>query len=96
MADVEPASKDAVSGEHLPELTSRIAEIYERVLEVENVKVDDDFFALGGTSISAIELLKVIGKEMTKVPVRDFYQATVVADLARTVRRLSIRARGDI
>lgn len=95
VVDVDHASTDAELAENLREITTRLARIYEQILGVENVTIDDDFFVLGGTSISAIELLKVVGNEMTKVPVRDFYQATVVSDLARTVQDLRIRARGD-
>jgi acyl carrier protein len=71
----------------------RIAELYERVLGVQGVGGDDDFFVLGGTSLSAIRLLDLITEEHgVEVPVKNFYRATAVADLAREVDLL--RAEG--
>jgi acyl carrier protein len=74
----------------------RIAELYERVLRVGDVRQDDDFFVLGGTSLSAIELLDTITDELgVRVPVGDFYRATGVAELADVVdARVAARAGG--
>jgi acyl carrier protein len=74
----------------------RIAELYERVLRVGDVRQDDDFFVLGGTSLSAIELLDTITDELgVRVPVGDFYRATGVAELADVVdARVAERAGG--
>lgn len=67
----------------LSETGARIAAIYARVLNVGDVGPDDDFFLLGGTSLSAIALLDGIGAELgVIVPARDFYRATTVAELA--------------
>jgi acyl carrier protein len=66
--------------------TSQIAALYERVLGLRDVGDDDDFFVLGGSSLSAIALLDAIDEELrVQLPVRDFYQATRVADLAAAV-----------
>jgi phosphopantetheine binding protein len=44
---------------------------------------DDDFFALGGTSLTAMEVIDLIDAEQgRRLPVRNFYQATVVRELA--------------
>jgi acyl carrier protein len=68
-------------------VTSReIAALYERVLEVDAVGGDDDFFVLGGSSLSAIALLDALREELgVQLPVKDFYRATRVADLAAAV-----------
>lgn len=61
-----------------------ICELYERVLGVQGVKADDDFFVLGGTSLSAIKLLDLITEEHgVEIPVKDFYRATVGSELAQ-------------
>ncbi|GAA3723836.1 phosphopantetheine-binding protein [Streptomyces tremellae] len=74
----------------------RMAELYERVLRVGDVRQEDDFFVLGGTSLSAIELLDTIAEELgVRVPVGDFYRATGVAELADVVdARTAERAGG--
>ncbi|MRT44847.1 acyl carrier protein, partial [Xylella fastidiosa subsp. multiplex] len=61
-----------------------------------DVRQDDDFFVLGGTSLSAIELLDTITDELgVRVPVGDFYRATGVAELADVVdARVAERAGG--
>lgn len=63
-----------------------IAALFTRVLKVADVRDDDDFFTLGGSSLSAIELLDAIADELAvELPVGDFYQSTSVAELARAV-----------
>ncbi|WNI32324.1 phosphopantetheine-binding protein [Streptomyces sp. ITFR-6] len=71
----------------MPDPTStQIAEVYGRVLKVEHVRDSDDFFTLGGTSLSAIELLDVIDKEFgVRLTPRVFYRATVVTELTHEV-----------
>lgn len=61
-----------------------MAELYGRVLKIDGVDESGDFFVLGGTSLSAVELLDAIAEETgVRIPVRNFYRATAVADLAR-------------
>lgn len=61
----------------------RIAAIYARLLKVRDVGENDDFFVLGGTSLSAIALLDTIAEELgVHVAANDFYRATRVAELA--------------
>ncbi|HEV2640022.1 MAG TPA: phosphopantetheine-binding protein [Actinocrinis sp.] len=64
----------------------RIAGLFGRVLGVGGVGAQDDFFVLGGTSFSAMELLDAIVEEFgCRVPARAFYRATGVAELAGEV-----------
>lgn len=68
----------------------RIAGLYARVLGIQEVGRNDDFFVLGGTSLSAMELLDRIADEIgVRLPVRDFYHSTCVADLAVKVHALA-------
>ncbi|ROQ69488.1 acyl carrier protein [Streptomyces sp. 840.1] len=65
---------------------TKIAEIYGRVLKIEDVRDSDDFFTLGGTSLSAIALLEAIDKEFgARLTPGVFYRATVVSELAHEV-----------
>lgn len=71
----------------VPATGERIAELYARVLGVDDVSAHDDFFVLGGTSLSAMQLLDLIEAELgVAVPVKSFYRATGVTELAHEVQ----------
>lgn len=74
----------------------QVAGFYGRVLGVADVGDDDDFFVLGGTSLSAMTLLDAIEEELgVRLPVRVLYRASGVAELAREVdSRLAELRRG--
>ncbi|MGW6739908.1 transketolase C-terminal domain-containing protein [Streptomyces sp. NPDC055025] len=61
-----------------------VQSVFQRVLKPrKDVSPDDDFFALGGTSLTAMEVIDLIEAEQgLRVPVRNFYQATIVRELA--------------
>ncbi|WP_028812840.1 acyl carrier protein [Streptomyces flavidovirens] len=61
-----------------------VQSVFQRVLELEQeASPEDDFFALGGTSLAAMEVIDLIEAEQgLRVPVRNFYRATVVRELA--------------
>ena len=44
--------------------TTRLADVWKRVLGTEEVADDDEFFALGGSSLMALQILSVIRREM--------------------------------
>ncbi|MDX2680517.1 phosphopantetheine-binding protein [Streptomyces sp. NY05-11A] len=71
----------------MPDRTSlRVAELYARVLNLEHVTEGDDFFQLGGTSLSAMELLDAIDDDLgVRLPPRALYRATVVSELAKEI-----------
>lgn len=68
------------------ELERGIAEIWRRVLRVENLGIDDNFFDLGGTSLLGLQIVKEIqsglGVELSPVAV---FAAPTVRALARHV-----------
>lgn len=66
-----------------------VASLYARVLGRGEVSETDDFFVLGGTSLSAMELLDAIEQATEiRVPVRNFYRATGVLELAAEIDAL--------
>ncbi|WP_263990082.1 non-ribosomal peptide synthetase, partial [Mycobacterium conspicuum] len=65
-----------------------VAEVFAEVLGIDRVGLDDDFFALGGDSLSAtrvsVRLQLALGRE---VPVRYLFDASTVAGLADHLNR---------
>ncbi|MFC9662402.1 amino acid adenylation domain-containing protein [Nocardia sp. NPDC127606] len=66
-----------------PGLEELVARTFEQVLDVDRVGVDDDFFALGGDSLSASMVVARIGAALdARVPVRSVFEAPTVGGLA--------------
>ena len=69
------------------ETEAKLARIWEEVLDVRPIGVDDHFFELGGHSLMAVRLIarieKVFGK---KIPVTTVFQSPSVAQLAEVLR----------
>jgi acyl carrier protein len=63
-----------------------IGHIWTRILKVDRVEEDDDFFELGGSSVEAMLLLAMIEAEISvKVDFSEFFEATVFGDLVRLI-----------
>ena len=56
-------------------LQIELSTLWERLLQVTNVGVTDDFFVLGGQSLKAIEVVSEVSRRYgVKIPLRQFYQ----------------------
>ncbi len=65
------------------ELETCVADVFAQLLGASTVGRDDDFFALGGNSLSATQAAARLAAALgTQVPVALFFAAPVVADLA--------------
>ncbi|MGF6358332.1 amino acid adenylation domain-containing protein/non-ribosomal peptide synthase protein (TIGR01720 family), partial [Paenibacillus sp. 4624] len=70
-------------------LETRIALIWQQVLGIARVGVQDDFFELGGHSLRASSLVSKIRKELqVEVPLRDVFRYTTVEQLAQRIGSL--------
>jgi hypothetical protein len=68
-----------------------VAEVYGEVLERETVGALDDFFALGGHSLSAVRVVSRLRATVeVEVPVRALFTGPTVAALARVVEELLV------
>jgi len=65
----------------------QLAEIWQKVLGVESVSVDQNFFDLGGDSSLAVRMFAEIEKVFrVKLPLATLYEAPTIGGLARAVR----------
>lgn len=61
--------------------------LWKEILQVDHVAPEDDFFELGGDSLSAAELVFAVSERFGKEPsLTAFFAAPTVADLARSIR----------
>ncbi|WP_327195511.1 non-ribosomal peptide synthase/polyketide synthase [Paenibacillus alvei] len=67
-------------------LETRLALIWQQVLGIARVGVEDDFFDLGGHSLRASTLVSKIRKELqVEVPLRDVFRYTTIKQLAQRI-----------
>lgn len=87
-ADVQGDATDGEAGEGT-ELERTIAQIWQRVLGVEQVGPNDDFFALGGNSLVAVQLVAEIRRATkVKLPMKALFEMPTVAQVAKGVEQL--------
>jgi acyl-CoA synthetase (AMP-forming)/AMP-acid ligase II/acyl carrier protein len=67
-----------------------LAEVWAEVLDLEQVGIHDEFFALGGDSLMAVHLLtRIYEKLHLKIDVSRFFDGLTVAEVARHIERLN-------
>ncbi|MEV6774434.1 amino acid adenylation domain-containing protein [Nocardia sp. NPDC051030] len=67
-------------------IDEKVARVFGEVLAIERVGVDDDFFRLGGNSLSATRVAARLGAALgTRVRVREIFDAPTVAGLAERI-----------
>ena len=68
-----------------------LAEVWAGVLKKERVGIHDNYFALGGDSIKAIQVMARLARKGLKLEIRDIFQAPTIAELAgRMTRQASV------
>ncbi len=81
----DPDGNEMLSGKYVAprnKVEEKLAAIWQDVLELEKVGVNDDFFELGGHSLLAIRLLSAIRKEFSvEMPIGDIFEYSTIASL---------------
>ncbi|MFD7685486.1 phosphopantetheine-binding protein [Streptomyces sp. NPDC059781] len=69
-----------------PEVLEKLARIWCRTLKVDSVDVHDDFFGLGGNSLSAIRVSMLAAKEFhVDVPAADLIADSLFGSMAERI-----------
>ncbi|HEY0053891.1 MAG TPA: amino acid adenylation domain-containing protein [Pedobacter sp.] len=72
------------------ETETRLAEIWQDILEVDQVGIHDDFFELGGHSLLAVRLISAVRKAFkAELPISDVFDYPTVATLAGQIETQS-------
>jgi phthiocerol/phenolphthiocerol synthesis type-I polyketide synthase E len=67
---------------------ARIVEIWQELLGVDRIGVDDDFFLLGGNSLAGLQILSRLRADFdVELPLKSFFEARTVAAMAVEIRR---------
>ncbi|WP_432906768.1 SDR family NAD(P)-dependent oxidoreductase [Micromonospora matsumotoense] len=88
-----PATTGGGSAAPRTELEITIAGVWRDGLGVAEVGVDDDFFALGGNSLVAVQLIAAMRKATgVRLPMRSLFETPTVAGLAERIAHLRATA----
>ncbi len=83
LPDPETITKTAGSVAARNETEEKLKQIWEEVLEIDNIGVDDDFFDIGGHSLLAIRMISAIRKAFgSEIPINDVFDYPTIALLA--------------
>ncbi len=73
------------------DLQRKIAEVWQRVLAIEEIGINDDFFELGGNSLVATQLMTEMRETFTtSVPLRDFFETRTIAALSAVLETAEV------
>ncbi|RXE96138.1 phosphopantetheine-binding protein, partial [Pseudoalteromonas sp. PS5] len=71
-------------------LETQLCEIWQQVLGLEQVGIEDNFFQIGGDSISAIRLMNACNKELDlNIPISALFEHTHIAAIVDNLETLS-------
>lgn len=77
------------------EIERRLAALWERVLLIAPIGRDDDFLALGGSSIAGLQLAHAAAAEGLELSVRQVFEQPVLKDLAQAIASTGPAARAE-
>src|SRR5581483_7047349 len=85
----EPSAESYRRGQYEPpqgEIEQALAQIWQELLQVEQVGRQDDFFALGGHSLLALRVIARIRHEFDiDLPLRGMFERSTLADMANSI-----------
>ncbi len=92
--------RSATTGQYMQprnELESHLCQIWEEVLNVHSVGINDNFFDLGGHSLLAIRLMDQVVKQVgAHLPLSSLFQAPTISGLAQLIHQNESQVRQPI
>ncbi|CQR58131.1 non-ribosomal peptide synthetase [Paenibacillus riograndensis] len=70
------------------EIELMLAEVWEEVLRLEKVGIEDNFFEVGGDSLKAMQVAAILGKHRLHMEIKDLFHRQKIAELSECVRDL--------
>ncbi|WP_240903879.1 non-ribosomal peptide synthetase, partial [Chengkuizengella sediminis] len=71
------------------ELESQLVSLWEKVLGVDGIGIQHNFFEMGGHSLKAVQLISIIQKEMeVSVSLKDIFEHPTIIQLAKCLQQL--------
>ena len=70
------------------DIEATLLKIWQRILGKKNIGINDNYFAIGGDSIKAIQIVSHLQEENLKIEVRDIFQEQSIAALSEKVVQL--------
>lgn len=84
--DVRPAAPDRAFAPASDPAQQQVAEVFQRILGIERVGLDDNFFALGGHSLLAVQAHRELKASVAPdLRITDLFRFPTVAELARRI-----------
>lgn len=74
------------------EVQKKLIEVWEDVLGVNKIGITHNFFALGGDSIKAIQILSRLRKYGLKLEMKDVFQYATIYDLSRQIKTIEVKS----
>lgn len=69
-------------------IEEKLVVIWQKILRVDQIGVNDNFFEVGGDSIKAIQMSSMLRKEGLKVETRDFFLYPTIKELSKAVKKI--------
>src|SRR5205823_6312471 len=86
-----PSGQDRASSEYAPPQTDterRLAEIWSKLLDIDDIDVHENFFELGGHSLMAVRLFAQIERRLgVRLPLSALFENATIAGLAQCRKR---------
>ncbi len=71
------------------EVEKKIANVWQEILGVEKIGINDNFFTSGGDSIKAIQISAKLQKQSIKADVKDIFKFTTIKELSSHVKGIN-------
>ena len=86
LSEYKSNKTETISNYNLNDTENKLLTLWQNVLRKNNISINDDFFSVGGDSLSAVNLFILIEKEFKKhLPISVLYQSPTISKLAKTL-----------